>query len=86
MTELQFLDKYQPLIAPNHTPEESARLDSPEYRQGLIRRLLSGEEIDPSEFGAGNIIGKWGRSTGKTTHNEMANAQDSTKGRGDVWY
>ena len=86
MTELQFLDKYLPLIAPNHTPEESARLDSPEYRQGLIRRLLSGEEIDPSEFGAVTIIGKSGRSTGKTTHNEMAIAKDIVQGRGDVWY
>ena len=84
--EIQFLDKYLPLIEPNHSPESSLVFDSPEYRKQLIARLMAGEEIDPSEFGAVTIIGESGRSTGKTTHNEFAIGKEITKGRGDAWY
>lgn len=77
---------YQPLFMPNHKPSESAAFDSPEYRQQLIQRLLSGEEVDPSAFGAKTFIGKSGRSTGKTTNNEFAIGQEIAEGVGDVWY
>ena len=77
---------YQPLFMPNHKPSESAAFDSPEYRQQLIQRLLSGEDIDPSAFGAKTFIGKSGRSTGKTTNNEFAIGHEIAEGVGDVWY
>lgn len=77
---------YQTLFLPNHTPEKAAMYDSDEYRRSLTARLLSGEEIDPSEFGAKTFIGRSGRSTGKTTNNEYAIGVEITEGRGDVWY
>lgn len=83
---LKFLDTYLPLLLPNHTPEKSRQFEDIEYKNSLIKRILSGEEVDPSAFGAKTFVDRSGRSTGKTTNTEFAIGQAIVNGKGDVWY
>ncbi|MCX4361785.1 MAG: phage terminase large subunit [Clostridia bacterium] len=84
--QIEFVDTYLPLLLPNHSIEQANLFETKEYKESLTKRILSGEELDPSAFGAKTYIGKSGRSTGKTTNSELAIAQDIVTGKGDIWY
>lgn len=85
-SKIKFLDTYLPILMPNHSAEQMKLFESEEYKSDLIRRLLLGEELDPSSFGAKTYIGKSGRSTGKTTNTEFVIGKFITEGVGDIWY
>lgn len=86
MKVLTMHEKFEPLFKPNRPPEEMAKYDDPIYKAQLIKRMLSGEIVKTSEFGAKTFLLKSGRSSGKTQHDEYAAAREIVKGRGDMWY
>lgn len=86
LQQIEFVDTYLPLLLPNHSPEQAKLFETKEYKEELTKRILSGEEIDPSAFGAKTFVGKSGRSTGKTTNTEMVIAKRIVEGDGDIWY
>ncbi len=85
-SRVRFLDTYLPILQPNHTAEQAKLFESAEYKNDLVRRMLNGEELDPSAFGARTFINKSGRSTGKTTNTEFVIGKFITEGDGDIWY
>ena len=52
MKVLTMHEKFEPLFKPNRPPEEMAKYDDPIYKAQLIKRMLSGEIVKTSEFGA----------------------------------
>lgn len=77
---------FRPLFVPNRTPEER-NLFTAEYKAQLKRRLMSGEQVDPREFGVQEIVLRGGRISGKTMNDEEAALLDLLNDEaGDVWY
>ena len=85
-SKIKFLDTYLPILTPNHSLEQMKLFESEEYKEGLNRRLLNGEVLNPSVFGAKTYVGKSGRSTGKTTNTEFVIGKFISEGAGDIWY
>lgn len=76
---------FKPLFVPNHTKSERALFTS-EYKAGLKRRLLSGEEITDNMLGVKTIVMRGGRISGKTVNDELATIPDFFGEKGDIWY
>lgn len=77
---------FKPIFIPNRSPKER-KLFTPEYKAQLRRRLLLGENVDPSEFGIKEIVLRGGRISGKTTNDEAAAVLELLNEEvGDVWY
>lgn len=87
MNEVMRIPKlFKPLFVPNRTEEERQRFTA-EYKANLRKRLLSGEMVDPREFGVKEIVLKGGRISGKTMNDEEAALLDLLSPEvGDVWY
>lgn len=85
-SKIKFLDTYLPILEANHSAEQTRLFEDEEYKKELNERLLNGEIVDPSAFGAKTYIGKSGRSTGKTTNTEFVIGKMITEGDGDIWY
>ena len=68
MKKLVMHKKFEPLFVPNRSAAEMVKYEDPVYKAGLIKRMLSGEVVKASEFGAKTFLLKSGRSSGKTQH------------------
>ncbi len=85
MSKIIIPQLFKPLFMPNRSPEEQRKF-TPEYKAGLRRRLLKGEELSASDFGVKEFILRGGRISGKTKNDDISTIPllDSEI-KGDVW-
>lgn len=78
-TKVKFLQTYSELLTGSGRQPTCSR-------EEMMRRLLSGEDLNLADMGVDEYILYSGRVSGKTQHDEIAIINDVMTGKGDVWY